>query len=363
MDVLGDLPFELSPEDRRVVDELVEAGFSRRAVEAMPSSDRRRAEKLLAMLGLLHDYPVEDGDETLVRLTLERVEQARDGGASGDLSPDDQRVVDALAESGFDPEVLEGMSAQDRPRAESVLSLLSLLDAYPVEEGDETLVHATLAGIDRYEAERGTRMKLDPADEKVLRGRGARRIPLPNFISVAAVILIGASVVLPIMHGLRQQQLEMRSLSNLRYVTHAVDNYASDNGGTVPTARAGLSQSLWSAFTDAINLTPMVEQDYCRLNSPQPSEPQRVLTADWWQSNMILFIGDRNPFIEAIREGRFDAPITVTLRQGQPRRSMLTRDAAILWLQQPRFTQERSLWRPRGMMWMKEEIHPDEPER
>jgi len=287
----------------------------------------------------------------------------RSGETPFELSGDDQRVLDALVESGFDPQTLERMPASDRPRGERLVHLLGLLRDYPVEDGDETLIHATLAGIDRHEASRAQRMSIDPAESRDMQAKRFRRLPLPSLISVAATILIGASIILPILHNLRQEQLDMKRLNNLRYVTHAVDSYASDYDGTIPTARAGLSQMV-SAVADAINLTPLVEQQYCRINQPPARGYQPLSTGPWSQSNMVLFLGDRNPIMDAIRQRRLDSPLLISVGHDRARHNILTQEGAILWLDQPQIRPDSArLWRPRGVLWLADDIYPRQPSR
>jgi hypothetical protein len=287
----------------------------------------------------------------------------RSGDKPFELSGEDQRVLDALAESGFDPQTLERMPASDRPRGKRLIRLLGLLRDYPVEDGGETLIHATLAGIDRYESARARRMSIDPAESRDLQARRFRRLPLPSLISVAATILIGASIILPILHNLRQQQLDMKRLNNLRYVTHAVDSYASDYGGAIPTARAGLSQMV-TAVADAINLTPLVEQQYCRLNQPPARGYQPSSAGPWAQSNMVLFLGDRNPVMDAIRQRRLNSPLVISEGHDRARHNILTQDGAILWLDQPQVRPDSArLWRARGVLWLVDDIYPRQSSR
>jgi len=53
------------------------------------------------------------------------------------LSEADRRVLDRLADHGFDPACLDGLSISDRLRGERILGQLGLLDAYPDEIGDD----------------------------------------------------------------------------------------------------------------------------------------------------------------------------------------------------------------------------------
>jgi hypothetical protein len=281
-----------------------------------------------------------------------------------ELSPDDQRVLDEFCASGFDEQALQRLAPGDRPRAERLVQLLGLMRDYPVEDGDETLVHATLAGIDRHESERAQRMTIDPMEAQELRARRLRRLPLPSLVTVAATILIGASIILPILHNLRQEQVDMKRLNNLRYVSVAVDNYAADYDGAIPTARAGLS-GVADAFADTINLTPLIEQQYCQINEPEPEEYESSPAGRWFGSNRVLFLGDRNPIIEALRrQHRLDRPLLITFGHDRGRRNILTAEGAILWLDQPTMqAEEPPLWRPRGVLWLADDIHPRPPRR
>ena len=100
------------------------------------------------------------------------------------LNPDDQRLLDALVESGFDPQVLESLSAEDRSRVGAILNLFELLEDYPVEDADDSLVNATLARIDQYELRANARASVDSALQSASR-RGFR---LPDLISLDAVL-------------------------------------------------------------------------------------------------------------------------------------------------------------------------------
>ena len=72
-----------------------------------------------------------------------------------DLSPEDQIILDALIEVGFDRTKLDDLSEEDKKRLDSVEGLLHILEAYPVGQVDaadqRTLVDAALARIDQHE--------------------------------------------------------------------------------------------------------------------------------------------------------------------------------------------------------------------
>jgi hypothetical protein len=175
------------------------------------------------------------------------------------LSPDDQRLLDALVECNFDPEALEALTGDEQRRINTLVSLFELLEDYPVEDADESLVHATLARVDRHEEQAAARMVFDSAAESRPIGR---RFRMPDLISVAAIILIGVSIVWPVTAHLQRRSIDNGCANNLRRMALAFDQYSSDNGGMMP-ARAGLL-SAWSPTRhNAINLGPMIEGGYC----------------------------------------------------------------------------------------------------
>ncbi|MFM9170112.1 MAG: hypothetical protein ACKOTD_08330, partial [Phycisphaerales bacterium] len=59
----------------------------------------------------------------------------------------DLRVLDFLAEHGFDASRVNLLPEADRPRAMALIRQMSVLDAYPADGGDDSLVDATLARI------------------------------------------------------------------------------------------------------------------------------------------------------------------------------------------------------------------------
>src|SRR5438552_15003836 len=93
------------------------------------------------------------------------------------LSPADQRIVDALMESGFDSAAMEMPAQADQKRAAAVSNLLGLMRDYPVEDCEPALIDATLARIDRYEDQQAARLNFDVQQDQpkgLFGGRGRR---------------------------------------------------------------------------------------------------------------------------------------------------------------------------------------------
>ena len=128
-----------------------------------------------------------------------------------ELSPQDARLLDELVESGFDARAIEGLDPDERRRVQAIANLFELLEDYPVEDADDTLAHATLARIDRHQEDRAARLNFESAREAP-----RRRFRMPDFISVAAVILIGASIAWPLASHMRQRAIDTGCSDNLR---------------------------------------------------------------------------------------------------------------------------------------------------
>ncbi len=290
----------------------------------------------------------------------------------GGLSPDDQRLLDALVEGGFDAEALEGLSPSDQRRADTLTGLFELLEDYPVEDADDTLVHATLARIDRAEDDRAARLAFENVALDAERtGRGRR---LPDFISIAAVILIGASVVWPVMSYIRQRSVDSGCNNNLRQMAWAFNQYSEDYNGAMPIARAGLFSSWSPTNHNVVNLKPLIDNGYCErghLTCPgHDGLPGESYSYQWqvpghlphWGTGRVtLVLGDRNPIIDAVRSGRSIPPLTVSINHGGRGQWVLGSDAQTVWLVQPVVGGNDNIWLPARAPILKANQPVDDP--
>lgn len=286
--------------------------------------------------------------------------------ANPQLSPADARVLDALAEHGYDPAALEAQSPEDRRRAQSIMSLLHALDDYPVEDADDTLVYATLARIDRVERERGDRLSIE-AERQRAAGAGRRWFRVPDFISVAAVMLLGVSLGWPLINEIRQQSMDSRCDSNLRMVAQGFASYASDYNNAMPAsfATAGLGGlSGWDNARNYDNLAPLVNGGYCdegHLNCPGhcgigPSysyQHQTPGVRSMWESGQAQVVfGDRNPIVDAVRIGQPGMPsLSLSLNHGRRGQNVIQHDGSTSWLIVPRVGHD-NIWLPNGVIYL-----------
>jgi hypothetical protein len=284
------------------------------------------------------------------------------------LTPADQRVLDAMMQVGFEPrrlsEALDHVCAQDQQRAVALTRLLGVMTDYPVDDVEPALLHATLARIDRYEDQRVARFKYD-AQTEIAAGAeaGPRRIRIPDFISVAAVLLIVAGVMWPMLESVRQRSAEQSCANNLRRLGYAFDQYSSANGGALPMM-AGPAGA-WDTVRNALNLKPLIDQGYCEaghLNCPghhangadagEPSYSYRLFTPRgamrWNTGRVTLILGDLNPLIDAARSGWSAPPLSVSVNHGGRGQNVLATDGQTIWLTEPRISGD-NIWLPENI--------------
>lgn len=291
------------------------------------------------------------------------------------LSPDDQRLVDELVECGFSRAVIDSLPARDRDRAETIMSLFELLEDYPVDDADETLVHATLARIDRHEDQAAARMAFASAGGGGEAGSGRRRIRIPDFISIAAVILIGVSVVWPVTSHIRQRSFAAGCASNLRQIGTAFSQYANDYDNAMPMVMTNYGPDMsWDKVHHAVNLNPLIMGGYCELSHMQcPGHADQIgesfsyrwqlpgERATWGIHTVTVVLGDRNPIIDAARSGRFIPPLSVSLNHGGRGQNTLDSDGTVLWLQQPLIRVNDNIWLPSGLTSIRPGDRPTDP--
>ncbi len=280
------------------------------------------------------------------------------------LCPQDERLLDALVECGFDPDALEALSFQEKRRVKALLSLFELIDDYPVQDADDALVDATLARIDQYDRRMSAQSTAsDQVDGQDISGR--RRIHLPDFVSIAAVILIGASIFWPVMTNLHQRRIDTGCANNLRMMSYAFSRYANDYDSAMPVASLFAS---WNSLAhNVINLGPLVDGDYCErgdLSCPGHEDanfiggsysyqwhvPERRLT--WGGSTVTMMVlADRNRLIDAIHraEGMIPA-LSNSLNHGGRGQNALSTDGSWVWLDQPTAPGGGgdNIWLPKG---------------
>jgi len=184
----------------------------------------------------------------------------------------DLRVLDFIAEHGFDASKVNLLPEEDRPRAMALIRQMGVLDAYPDDHSDDTLVDATLARIDRFESTLAESRRIGSGRQGAFR--------LADFVGIAAVLFLALGVIVPLAAGVRQQSLSTRCGNHLRAVHGALDAYAGDHAGDLPMAASiGDFAGLFSPSPSPRTVRPMPPAAPPALD---PTRPQVVTSVTFF---------------------------------------------------------------------------------
>ena len=252
----------------------------------------------------------------------------------------DADLLDRLVDVGFELDKLDGLSADETARATRMLSMLGLLGAYPVEDASDTLIDATLAQIDQYDSDQSQRMRIETAEIETT--SSGFRIRMPDFISVAAMVLIAVSVFAMISKISRAQSISNQCASNMAQVGFGLVRYATDHKGFAPTAEATSVASMFGGLIPTrADADKLVEQGYCEhhhLNCPghggkgggfsYQTQPAEAWEAIRNQGQLLIVLSDRNPILESMLAGQEFNPLTRSKNHGSLGQNQLRDDGS-----------------------------------
>ncbi len=236
----------LGPEDADALDALAHAGFTQPPATA-------REERIVKLLRALDRESTAEATartrqrDLRVGVTMARVARlARQAGTPRseaesheiELSMADQDALDAFVQAGYRAAKVPGTLA-DRARAAEAIGALLDAGLAGSAAGRADRIEATLASVQQ------SRMRMHPA-EVVRSSRGMR---WSDLISVAAILLIGASIVWPLSASVRAQGQQTACAGNLASIAEALGLYAGNNREAMPVAAAGWGG--WESPQDA----------------------------------------------------------------------------------------------------------------
>ncbi|KAA0216925.1 MAG: hypothetical protein DYG94_02585 [Leptolyngbya sp. PLA3] len=359
----------LSEADAQALDALIEAGFDAEAVEPVL---RERARKVAQILGLL-DCPIESRDTDLVAGTINLLRQRAHAAPAPEpvLSSADADALDSWIMSYGD---LSRVPSAVRERAGVHEALRMLVTQTPVPGGSsrEDLIERTLARLDGAIEEQAGRMRLGPR-------RGLR---LADIISVAAVLLLGASVMLPVLSSLRSEARRSLCAANLGRVAEAMGIYAGSNNSALPMATAGFGGGSWIDVgsrperSNSANLYMLVRGQYARLADlacpGNPTAPTREVgnAHDWRRIEEVSYsyqvqdgrperlwgleasrpiIADRSPVVLQIVRRDPIVPESRSPNHGSSGQHVLRTDGSTTWIKSPVLESGDNIWLPRAV--------------
>ncbi|MDP6987613.1 MAG: hypothetical protein QGG74_06175 [Phycisphaerales bacterium] len=266
--------------------------------------------------------------------------EARDDSAK--LSSPDAEAVDHIAADGFDAERVLDLEEGERTRGEAVVSLLSLLDSYPVEslseEEEQTLIDATMARIRRAEDDRRDRMRMD--NQPVMLGRGLR-FRIAEALAVAAVLAMATAAIWSFGTTARSRALSARTHHNLGELHAGMSGFQDANDGDRPLTDASrpVAKLFDGRDTQLLDMPRIADQGYCKsafLRNPRRPRAGRhgfsyaTLSREekpHLDHAKVILVGDRNPALVGLLEGKtYEAAML-----GSPVHARLTNRPSVLF--------------------------------
>lgn len=374
-----DESLNLSPEDAAALEALLESGLDPSGV-----GNGGRVARVAAVLGLLDMDPGPDR-ATRIDVTMAVVMRARANvSVEWQLVPDDEEAVDAWVGAGYrEARVAPSL----RPRARVLEAVGSLLTDMPASnaESSQWLIESTLDRVQSAIDDESSRMNLETR-----RGRGVRRMRLADMVSLAAMLLIGFSVVWPVFTSLRYQSQLGSCLSNFNQVGTAMGLYSSTFRDQLPMATASLGGGAWwdvnprKPSSNSANLFELKRTDFTDLSALACPGNEHAPTAAWdedahdWRSldeisysYQIMFgkvrplwhaparmviLADRSPVVLRAVRGEMINPGANSPNHRSKGQHLLFTDGSAVWSKSPRTEDGNNIWLPQGIETVIEQV-------
>lgn len=352
---------QLTPEDRDAVDRLVGSGWN--------AAGDDRAARLMGLLGALDSAPLPD-DKTLAAVTMLRVARRMElERREPELTPVDADALDAWVLAGFDPAKVPGSLKQRASAHERLASMVTAGRPAPASLVDQTMARVR-------EADEAS---IEPIP--IGRGRGAR-VRFWDFVAVAASLLIGASILWPVMNAVREESRQTICANNMRSSAFAMGSYAGANRDALPMASAGMPGRLWWNVgkpdeSNSANLFELSRQDYvgldtlaCPGNRIAPTRQTDPAARDWrrleevsysyrimfgserpgWSTpGTVVVLADRSPVVMRAVLGQPIHPMENSPNHGRAGQNVLFNDGSVQWNESPELANGDNIWLPRDI--------------
>lgn len=339
--------------DEAALDALVNAHFDLSKVEI---GVRERAERAAKVLGLLNADHI-SCDRSLVDVTMQRIVRRTEP----ELTSADTEALDAWALSGYDAQRTPGSLRQRAQRHEALAANVT----------DSDLV-ATPLLVERTFQAVAAQVASDRSQGIQMQTRRSWR--MADMLSVAAMILLGVSVLWPTMTYVSRKGRELSCHSNLGTVASAMGLYAGNHRDALPVATAGFggSSPWWHVSpekpqSNAANLYTLARTKYAKLRDLAcAGNPKAELadvkpgTYDWsnfenvsysyqimggpvrpnWHRDAaapakIVVLADRSPVVIRARNLQPIDPLENSPNHQGRGQFVLLADGSVLWMTSP----------------------------
>jgi hypothetical protein len=361
----------LTDADGAALDALIDAGFNTPADDARTDAVRR----LLAALEPHPDFVTPD--PSLVDVTVARVLRARRDGVDtpdrAGLVADDSAALDALVACEWDDDALPPRHAR---RGRRIARLVTALAPASVEAtGADDLVDRTLLRI-RAAAAR-------PMLDRPLLPMPAGGFRLADLVAVAAMLLIGLSILWPTVGAMRLDAMRTECQTSLANAGVGFALYGNDNRGRLPAVDGSIPATLpgagawWEVGSPtkshSANLFVLIKQGYvhqhdlaCGGNRHAPVNLDIDAHDDWRSteeisysyqlfsdqarrmpsSPMAVLLTDRSPLVLRAMQHEAAPPEARSPNHGGSGQNVLFADRSVRWLVRPVTPSGDNFWLP-----------------
>ncbi|MBX3357392.1 MAG: hypothetical protein KF745_03090 [Phycisphaeraceae bacterium] len=369
-----DLP-GLAEHDAAAIDALINAGWN---CDSVSESCRPAAQRAVALLSLL-DTPCDtSGDGLLADMTLLRIARLEAIGEDATvLCEPDIAAVDALLESRFDVDSVPTPLRDRAARSQQIFELVSPETVSLDAMSPDALIARTLSAVasEARRSESGLRFR-PPADTPNI-----RRFHFSDLLSVAALLLIGAAVVVPVMSGVVETNRRLACSTNLMAAGLAFGQYSKDSRDSLPLASASRAGEPWwfvgrkPEHSNSANAYTVIRTGYAKLDdlacsgNPDAKRGKAPPNAFDWQSfdhvsysPIVLFgridrsatgnaqsviLADRSPVVVRSFHTLTFNPFGSSFNHNERGQNVLMGDGAVVWMRSPVDAQGDNIWLPR----------------
>lgn len=375
----------LSPADSDALSALVDSEFD---LDEVPPALRSRARRIADLLGLLDPAPgraaADHRDRSaLVDATLARTMQTPAASSAADpaersLVDADRQALDALVASDW-------RAADDAPRQKLLSGLLALLETPVAAQADrgrsrEDLISATMRRVGAEGAPLG---RLSRAGDRPEAARS--RFSFSDLASVAAMMLIGLSILWPTISATREGARRAFCETGLQNAGIGFGMYAADNQGRLPE-KVGPSEfdpapNRWwqvgqAEGSHSANLFALVALGYTELddlscpgNALAPVNLDTAAHTDWRSPEEVSYsyrffrgkaprlsgpiryivLVDKSPVVDRARRGEQFDPAARSINHRGHGQNLLLNDGSVRWVSSPVLESGDNLWLPRSL--------------
>ncbi len=344
------------------------------AVDAFFDGDQATDERTIRvqrLMGLL-DTPMSDDGQRDTRITVTELRGMKQNDLG--LSVASASSVDDWMD-GLDP-----MTERDSVHAQ-MAGMVASGSGYSDEER-ASLVNRTLELIQSEVEQSEKRYIMD------LPLSPGGRFRLADLVSLAATLLLVASVAIPVMSGVRSRSMQAICLDNMSTTGQAFGNYAGSNRDALPMAMAGFGSGGGSTWMDvgttpersnSSNLFVLIRTNHATLEDLAcPTNPDALVSGeavnrqDWRSLDEISYsyrimpyggikvhdadqpvrmvlLADRSPVIRRMASGERARPEENTPNHNHAGQHVLGLDGSSAWHRDPVLDQGDNLWLPRSI--------------